>query len=315
MKKTTGLIIAALVVVGCGTSKNGGSNDSSKKVATSNDKTGDLTQPINDGRRLFSDAPIQLLADIPDLKEQEPSIRLDLAALFCEHVYKLPHKTDFAPELDLLCGADKKPSQVMADLDRFGKTVGDNPRAVQLALAHGAEFTEAVYAAVYNLPIPPKWVRSGHIQDYMMKPSRFSNVTLDGKVAHDLNQGIGGDLQFSRYGFNYKTDVQTPNNKPFFNERNTEFNGYQVHGGNPDIGIGTEHLAGDANPDFPYFHTITITIGSKTGGSVLITIIKGSVRHNGYTDLAAKVFSDTTSAQASNVHDGLMAELAGYVVK
>lgn len=310
MKNTASLIIAVLVFAGCGDSKKSSSSNNNDVS-----KNGSGTTPIDDGRRLFSDAPIQSLTDVPGLTEQEATIRPELAALFCQHVYKLPHKADFAQELDILCGPDQTPSQVMTDLDRYGKVVGAKPKAVQLALNHTAEFTEAVYAAVYDLPIPPKWVRSGHIQDYMMKPSRFSNVTLDGKVAQDMNEGIGGDLQFSKYGLNYKTDVKTPDSKPFYNERNTEFNAFQVHGGNPDIGIGTEHLTGGANPDFPYFHTITVTIGNKTGGSVLITIIKGSVRHNSYTDLAAKVFSDTTSAQASNVHDGLMAELAGYIVK
>lgn len=300
------LIIIAAALAACGKDKSSSKED---------EASGDAAEiQMNDGRTAFGEQAILTLAEVPALAEQVPSIRADLADLFCVHVYKLPHKTDFKQELDVLC-QDGKPSPTMADLDRYSKVAAGTPRSVQIALEQGPDFTSGVFAAVYDIPIPPKWVREGNIQDYMMQPSRFPYVTLDGLVAKDMNDALGGDLQFSRYGLNYKTDVKTPDGNPFKNERNTEFNAYQVHGGNPDIGIGTEHLTDAANPDFPYFHTITVTIGNQSGGSVLITIIKGSVRHNGYTDLAARVFSDTATAQATNVRAGLLSELAGYVIK
>jgi hypothetical protein len=309
-KHTLSITLIMAVMTGCGTGRN------SEKDRNSGDASGTAAEvAANDGRTAFTDNPILTLAEVPELAGQAQTIRPELAALFCIHVYKLPHKADFSQEFAVLCDENGKPSATMADLDRYSKVAASTPRSVQLALEQGPEFTSGIFAAVYDIPIAPKWGRQGSIQAYMMQPSRFSYVTLDGIVSQDMNDALGGDLQFSRYGLNYKTDIQTPDNQPFKNERNTEFNAYQVHGGNPDIGIGTEHLTDTGNADFPYFHTITVTIGSQSGGSVLITIIKGSVRHNGYTDLAARVFSDTATAQATNVRGGLLSELAGYIIK
>ena len=264
------------------------------------------------GRRGFAAKPITTLAEAAGLKDKTPTVRPDLADLFCVHAYKLPLRANFDKELAVLCTANK-PNGTFADLDRHAQIVGEVPRSVKLSMEQKGAYTEAVYATVYALKIPPKWVKSGKIHEYMMTPSYLNYVTLDGKVTKDLTADVGGDLQFSRLEMAFKTDVKTPDGKPFVNERKTEFNGYQVNGGNPDIGIGTEHLIGGPTADYPVFNTITVTIGDKAGGSLLITIIRMSVKNNGYLDLADKVISDTATAQATNVHDGLKQELANYV--
>jgi hypothetical protein len=261
-----------------------------------------------EGPRSFASAPVQTWAEVGDLSGEATAIRADLKSIFCVHVYKLPLKSDFNAELDVLC-ADKKPNDTFTQIDRYAGRVGDAPRSVKLDLKHEDDgFTSGTYVTVYRVPIAPKWVRSANIPSYMVSTSVFPYVKLEGEVKEDLTSTLGGDLQFGKWRLSYHSDVDTPAQTSFSNDRNTELNSYQVEGGNPDIGIGAEHLIDAANPDFKYYNTTTITIGNEDGGSTLITIIRLSVRNNGFPELAEHVFSDIATSQATQVHDGLMAE-------
>jgi hypothetical protein len=263
-----------------------------------------------EGPRAFASAPVQTWDEVGDLSGESTAIRADLKDIFCVHVYKLPLKSDFNAELDVLCD-DKKPNEAFAQIDRYAGRVGDAPRSVKLDLQHEDDgFTSGTYVTVYRVPIAPKWVRSANIPSYMVSTSIFPYVKLEGEVKEDLTSTLGGDLQFGKWRLSYHSDVDTPAQTSFSNDRNTELNSYQVEGGNPDIGIGAEHLSDSGNPDFKYYNTATITIGNEDGGSTLITIIRLSVRNNGFPELAEQVFSDIATSQATQVHDGLMAEKA-----
>lgn len=261
--------------------------------------------------RAFTSLPIETLEQ-QDLSSYAVTARTELLDAFCIHVYKLPFKYDFSAELAYLC-ADKKPTATFAAIDRFAKLVGDKPKAAQLALSHNGNITEAAFATAYVLPIPPKWVRTGKIQEYMVKPSEFPNASLYGEVAADMTAETGGDLQFSKYRLYYRTTNKTDDGKTFLNERTTDFEAFQVQGGNPDIGIGAEALA-TANKDYPYFNTITVTIADQDGGSIVLTVVRLAVNNNGYPEVAARLASDTMLAQATNVHDGMMDTLSEYFI-
>lgn len=266
--------------------------------------------------RAFESEPIASFEDIANLTKAEETIRPELKDAFCIHAYKLPLYSDtkFVDEFGVLCNSDQTPTETFAQIDRLASVVGDKPRAMKLSLTHNGDRTEAVFATAYALPIPPKWVRSGAIQNYMTQPSEFSYAKLYGKVAKDLTATLEGDLQFSKYTLYYETETHTPDGKTFFNNRMTQFDAYQVQGGNPDIGLGAEFMMQNSG-DYEYFNTITVTIGTKSGGSVVITVVRLAVKNNGYPDIAASLVSDTMLSQATNVHDGLWNTLQQYVVK
>lgn len=264
----------------------------------------------DEGLRSFASAPVQTWAEVGDLSAEPTAIRKELKDIFCVHVYKLPLKSDFNAELAVLCD-NKKPNEAFTQIDRYAGRIGSAPRSVKLELEHEADgFTRGTYVTVYRVPIAPKWVRSAQIPSYMVATSEFPYVKLEGEVLEDLTDSLGGDLQFGKWRLSYHSDVQTPAQTSFSNDRKTELNSYQVEGGNPDIGIGAEHLIDSGNPDFKYYNTTTITIGNEDGGSTLITIIRLSVRNNGFPELAEQVFSDIATSQATQVHHGLMKEKA-----
>ncbi len=270
-------------------------------------KSSDGNELKSAGPRSFVSNPVQALSDISGLEQSPAVIRNDLKDIFCVHVYKLPLKSDFSQELAVLC-ENNKPSKTFLDLDRYAGLVGSIPRSVKFRLEHRGDFSEGVFATVYRVPIAPKWVRSATIQEYMVSSSSYDYVSLQGKVDADHSEELGGDLQFGKWNLSYQTEVDTPAGTHFSNQRSTELNSFQVHGGNPDIGIGAEHLTDPSNPNYHTYNTTTVTIANEDGGSTLITIIRVDVQNNGFPDLAEKVMSDIASAQATQVHDGLMAE-------
>ncbi len=266
------------------------------------------------GTRQFASSDLQGFAEISDLSLQKTEIRSDLKDLFCVHVYKLPLKADFSSELGVLC-QDQKPTPSFTDFDRHASLVGSKPRAIRLDLSQGDDgYTRGLFGVVYRVPIQPKWVRSARIPWYMTDTSEFPYLKRSGSVVADSSNDLGGDLQFGKWDLSYHADIQTPAQTSFSNELKTQLNSFQVQGGNSDIGIGTEHLV-DASvsgtPDYRVYNTTTITIGNEDKlSSTLITIVRVEVKNNGFPETAAKVISDSVTALATQVHDGLMAELA-----
>lgn len=260
--------------------------------------------------RAFSSAPLIGLEQIEDLATKPQTIRPELANAFCVHVKKLPLKINVDKELAVLCDGDK-PSSRMADLDRLQAYFQSETKPVQLALAHQGEYTEAMFATSFAIPVPPKWVRGGNIHKHLARPSSFPYAVLYGEVTANLNKELGGSLQFSKQNIFYRTTTTTDDGNTFVNERRTQFDAYQVQGGNPDIGYVTEYLS-EANADYQYFNTTHLTIANHQGGSVIITVVALKVKNNGYPDTTAKVINDIMLSQSTNVHDGLMDELKPY---
>ncbi len=280
------------------------------QLGSSCKKASKSSQDSNSGPRKFVTADAIGFVDVPELKAQSTAIRKDLAEQFCIHVYKLPMKSDFTAELAVLC-TDKKPNETFTDFDRHAGLVAGQPRSIKLSLEHKADgYTSALFGTVYRVPIVPKWVRSAKIPYYMTGASEFSYLKREGEVLDDLSDELGGDLQFGKWRLAYKSDIQTPTSSQFSNQLKTELNSFQVHGGNPDIGIGAEHLIGTDNPDYRLYNTTTVTIGNDDNtSSTLITIIRVEVKNNGFPETAEKVISDAATSQATHVHDGLIREL------
>lgn len=278
-------------------------------LACGKEKKGEKEEGLAAEATAFTSASINALQGWPGLDEGKEQIRPELKDIFCVHVYKLPLKANFDQELSVLC-ENNKPTASFAQLDKLGEVVGSQPRAAMLKIEQQGEFTKGIFATVYRVPIQPKWVRSAKIQEYMVGSSVYDYVQLKGEVKQSFTEELGGDLQFGKWHLNYKTDVQTPDVTKFSNERTTELNSFQVHGGNPDIGIGAEHLIDAPAGDYRAYNTTTITIANQDGGSSLITIIRVEVRNNGYAELSEKVINDISTAQATHVHHGLMEEKA-----
>lgn len=269
-------------------------------------------ESASSGPRQFASQDVLKFGDIEGLGSQTSTIREDLQELFCIHVYNLPLKANFDYEFGYLC-QDRKPTTLFTTIGQHAQIVGAQPRSVELALEHKeGGVSEGTYVTVYHLPNEPKWVKTSHIQDYMTKDSSFSYLKMDSEVSADLNDQVGGDLQFSKYNLRYVTEVTTPDNTTFSNERTTELNSYQVYGGNSDMGLGAEHLVASPEGKYSTYNTITLTIGDKQGGSHLISIIHIEVKNNGYPETTQKVMSDLATAQASHVHDGIYQELEAY---
>jgi hypothetical protein len=254
------------------------------------------------------------LGEISELSTKETSIREDLQKSFCLYVYRLSPKSDFSKELGLLCDENRSPRPLFSDLDRYSKVVGDKPQAVELGHTIEGDFVESTNAVIYELPIPTRYFKEASIQSFMMAPADFGYFRLEGRIAADLASELGGDLQFGKHRLAYKSSSRMKDGKTFLNERETEMNTYQVQGGETNLGLGTEHLLGN-NPDYIYLNTVTVTIGTKSGGTALLSVSRVKVRHNGYPEEARRLPIDSATAQATHVHDGVLYELAQRIIK
>lgn len=262
----------------------------------------------------FQPAPLRSLGEIEGLGSKEKTIREDLQKSFCIFVYRLSLKSDFSREIGLLCDETKAPRPLFGDLDRYSKVTGGQPQGVELEHKIDGEFVESTSAIIYEVPIPTRYFKEARIQEYMMAPADFDYFRFESKIAADLGSELGGDLQFGKYKLAYKSVTSTKDGKIFTNDRETEMNTYQVQGGETNLGFGTEHLLGK-NTDYVYLNTITITIGTKVGGTALLSITRVKVRHNGYPENARRLPIDTATAQATHVRDGVLVELASRIIK
>lgn len=262
----------------------------------------------------FEAKEIKNLASIEGLSAQKTTISPNLLNQFCIHAYKLPLQSDFREELGYFCDENSKPKPLFSELDRYAKLTKDSPTSVEILHKIDGDYSTSVVAVAYEIPIPPKFVKEAGIPYYMVSAAKFPYFQQSGKVLKRHDGRLGGDLQFSKFDLYYETINRTSDGKTFKNEKVTEFNGYQVQGGNSDIGLGAEHLVGD-NADYKYFKTITITIGTESGGSIMINFANVTVKHNGYPKNARDSAYDIGVAQGHHVRTGVMKEIPDRVVK
>ena len=262
----------------------------------------------------FESKEIRSLSSIESLSAQKTTIVPTLMDQFCVHAYKLTFRADFREEIGYFCDENNKPKPLFTDLDRYSKITKDNPTSVEISHKIDGEYSTSVVAVAYEIPIPPKFVKEAGIPYYMVSSAKFPYFEQSGIVLKRHDGRLGGDLQFSKFDLSYETTNRTPDGKTFKNQKTTEFNGYQVQGGNSDIGLGAEHLVGD-NPDYKYFKTITITIGTESGGSVMINFANVTVKHNGYPKNARDSAFDIGIAQGHHVRNGVLKELPDRVLK
>lgn len=295
-------------------SKHDGRNADGKEELRSTNDTSRYESIVASLDSNFDTREIMKLENIANLSTQKTTIVPELMDQFCEHVYKLPLNSDFKSELNYFCDEKNKPKQLFYDLDRYAKISRENPIAVEIAHKIEGEYSTSVVAVAYEIPIPPKFVKEASIPYYMLAPAKFPYFNQSGRVLNRYDGKIGGDLQFNKFDLSYDTVNQTSDGKTFANHKKTQFNGYQVQGGNSDIGLGAEHLV-DENPDYKYFKTITITIGTETGGSLMINFANVTVKHNGYEKNARSSAVDIGSAQGSHVKEGILKELPERIIK
>jgi len=292
--------------------------------STTDQNRGDQDSSVDDKARYaaiaaeldvnFESREIKSLSAIEGLASQKTSIVPSLLDQFCIHAYKLSFRSDFREELGYFCDEHNKPKALFSDLDRYTKITKDTPTSVEIFHKIDGDYSTSVVAVAYEIPIPPKFVKEAGIPYYMVSAAKFPYFEQTGKVVNRDDGRLGGDLQFSKFDLYYETINRTSDGKIFKNEKTTEFNGYQVQGGNSDIGLGTEHLVGE-NTDYKYFKTITITIGTDTGGSIMINFANVTVKHNGYHKNARDSASDIGIAQGHHVRNGVLQELPDRVIK
>ena len=258
--------------------------------------------------------PIYESRDITTFDEQaalltkEPMVPVKLKNIFCEHSYKLPLKASFDEEIGYLC-TNKQPNETFDKLDSYAQVSKGNPRAFLLNLQEDGNITTAAFATAVQVPITPKFVQQRPIEAYMTLHSHFEYVDLLSKITEDLNHLVGGDLRMSSARLKYRTRIVTHDGTIIDNTRNTEFNNYQVQGGNPDIGFGGEHLIDEANPDFKEYNTLTLTIADGAGGSVIISMVALKVDNRGYPEETRLSISDIMAAQSKHIYEGVMSTI------
>lgn len=313
--------IAGLAASACDNSSSSKSpRDSSPQTAKSEDKSerkDTETVKTSKSEKLtltFESGTPRKLSEVKELAGKSTTMRDDLKEAFCIHAYKLPLKSDFNQELGLLCDSARKPLPLFLDLDRYSKVVGDKPQGIELEHSVDGDYSASTVAAIYEVPLAPKFVKEGHIPDYMAAPADFGYFKQESRIVGDLSASLGGDLQFGKHKLSYKSSNTAKDGKTYTNERATELNAYQTQGGETNIGTATEHLLGP-NKDYQYFNTITVTIGTKSGGSALLTLIRVKVRHNGFPEDARRLAIDSATAQASHVREGVMDEMAFRINK
>ena len=262
----------------------------------------------------FDSTPVRRLSDIPGLSAATTVIRSDLTTEFCIHVYKLPLKADFNTELAYFCDSNKKPTNLFTDIDKYLRIQAGKIEAVDLFYQVDGPRSKSVVIGISEVPIPPKFVKEAHIADFMVARAEFGSFTHNGQVVSDQSAALRGTLQFGKYVLAYDTKNTTKDGKSFSNNRSTEVNAYQAKVGDPDIGICTEHLVGNSD-SYKYYKTVTIIIGTTSGGSAIISLANLDVANNGYPDDARASAIDSGTAQSTHVHDGVLEEKADRIIR
>ena len=259
----------------------------------------------DDTALIFSGQPSLGLLTFEELSMTgEPIIPQQLKQIFCGHIFALDLKQDFSREIGFVCQA-AAPSTGFDAFDLLAQNTDDQPKAIGLGTTHTEKITTAYFGTAIRAKLKPKHVRLTPVQGFMSQSSSYDYLELEAGVTRNRQEEVGGDLRISSYDLFYKTRIDTRQNYIIINERQTQFNNYQVQGGNPDIGFAGEHLTGSTNSDFVNYNIITIILNDGNDSSILISIIGVTVDHRGFPKITEQAISDIAASQAKHLQTGL----------
>lgn len=285
------LMIASVGVVACtGASQN--SESSPATMAATQSSTGSATNTNTSATPV--DRPAEFCQNISNLKNLRTNIAEELG-VFCTgttptEAFKQLY-TDAAAQDPL-----KQPDPALFETEGGIVEGDDGYSQIQLF------FSFVAPSIVENL-------RKAPLVDSLA--AEYKSETLQQTATSSVNPADSLDasgLHFLSADITYNMTIFTDTNSNLTNQRKTQFNLYQVKGGNENLGIAVEHLL-ETNKDYTRATMINIALSTPDNkNAVIVTMLNYSLAHLGLHKTAVASIKEVAKNAGAALYRALTAK-------
>jgi hypothetical protein len=124
--------------------------------------------------------------------------------------------------------------------------------------------------------------RNAPLIDNMSQPYTSATIEQTTKAEKNGDDSLDSPLHLISVNFSYDMNIKNEQNLDLSNKRNTQFNLYQVQGGNENLGVAIEHLVDTDNADYKRATMFNAAVSAPDGkGAVIVTVLNYSIFNKG----------------------------------
>jgi hypothetical protein len=232
--------------------------------------------------------------------------------LYCEHAVKVKTRLDIKNELQYFC-PDGAPSNDMLKLRETlftgkGRTA---PLIVKEKHIKETDRTEMVLIWGYYVKIRPFEVKERPLNEYIAKTIDRPDLKLVGTTKPQARDELDHGLHLWTSTLHYELSVQATSGLQLENKRNTQYNMYQVHSGNEEMGLGVESMVKEGTNDYFVSTMLNLSFNDGTGyndgkgGTIVLNILNIEIDNRGFPATAGKSVEEIGKFLADAMYQGL----------
>jgi hypothetical protein len=202
---------------------------------------------------------------------------------FCKQIANVKPRADVTVELALLCSGDKVVKR-FEELyqEALTKTSGDIKIYRIAATEDDAGYSNIQVAWSFLAPMKIADFRNAPLIDNMSQPYTSATIEQTTKAEKNGDDSLDSPLHLISVNFSYDMNIKNEQNLDLSNKRNTQFNLYQVQGGNENLGVAIEHLVDTDNADYKRATMFNAAVSAPDGkGAVIVTVLNYSIFNKG----------------------------------
>ena|GEM_PF-3116644 len=236
-----------------------------------------------------------------EAKNKEAAV--DFPKHYCEQLDKVKLRTDVSLDLAFFCKAGAPTSNFRKYYTNAMSQAAGTINLVPIKVQHDEDtgFSNIQLAWSFHVPIKVVDFRNKPIYQAIAKAYESATIIQTTSSERLADETLDSGLQIWSVNLNYDMTIKGPQGLELKNQRKTQYNLYQVQGGNENLGLGVEHLVDTANTDYQKSTMLNFSLSadSDKGGAVVITLLNFSLANRNFP----KTAEDSIEEVARNVAD------------
>lgn len=252
-----------------------------------------------------SDSPAAGVADETLNKE----IAVDFPKQYCEQLDKVKLRADVSLDLAFFCKSGAPTANFRKYYTSALSGAAGKIDLVPIKVQHDEDTGFSNIQIVWSFHVPIKVVDFRNKPIYQAIAKAYESPTISQTTSTErlADDTLDSGLQIWSVNFNYDMTIKGPQGLELKNQRKTQYNLYQVQGGNENLGLGVEHLLDLTNADYQKSTMLNFSLsaGADKGGAVVITLLNFSLANRNFPKTAEDSIEEVARNVAEEMYKAL----------
>jgi hypothetical protein len=236
-------------------------------------------------------------------------VAVDFPKQYCEQLDKVKLRTDVSLDLAFFCKSGAPTTNFRKYYTSALNGEAGKIDLVPIKVQHDEDtgFSNIQIAWSFHVPILIADFRNKPIYQAIAKTYESPTISQTTSTERLADESLDSGLHIWSINFNYDMTIKGPQGLELKNKRKTQYNLYQVQGGNENLGLGVEHLVDPANPDYQKSTMLNFSLsaGPDKGGAVVITLLNFSLANRNFPKTAEDSIEEVARNVAEEMYKAL----------